>query len=85
MLALFKRVAYALRTFPFGFLPKKLNVAEFVDVAHVRSCAGTHVHSVPNLHNSKFLHTRWKQIHVGSVGGHDGIDFITGHDGVGDF
>ncbi len=43
MLTQFKCVADALGPFPFGFLSKKLDVAQFSDVAHVRACARAHV------------------------------------------
>ena len=55
---------------------------KFADVAHVRSRTGAHIDTVADLNDTKFLHARWEEVHIGPVGGHDGVDFIPGHHGV---
>ena len=57
-------------------------MAQFTDVADVRPCARAHVDTVADLDDAEFAHTRWKKIHVGAVGWHDRIDFISSHDGI---
>ena len=82
MLTEFECVADTLGAFPFGFLSKELDMAEFTNVAHVCSSTRAHVNTVTDLDDTKFLDTRWEKVHVGSVGGHDGVDFISRHHGV---
>ena len=82
MLTQFKCVADALGPFPFGFLSKKLDVAQFSDVAHVRARARAHVNTVADLDDAEFLHARRKEVHVGPVSWHDGVDFVASHHGV---
>ena len=59
MFARLEGVADTLRSFPLGFLSKKLDVTKFTDVAHVRSSTRTHIDAIANLNDAKFLHARW--------------------------
>ena len=69
-------VAEALGSLPFGFLTEKFDVPQLTDVTHVCSRTRAHVHAIADLNNSERRDARGKEIHVGSVCGHDGIDFI---------
>ena len=82
MVAGLEGVAHALCAFAFGLLTQELNVTKFPDVAHVRSGARAHVDTIPDLNNAKFLDACREQVHVGSVGWHDGVDFVARHDSV---
>jgi len=82
MLTQFKCVTDALGPFPFGFLSKKLDVTQFSDVAHVRARTRAHVNTVADLDDAEFLHACWKEVHVGPVSWHDGVDFVASHHSV---
>ena len=84
MLTQFECIADALRSFPFGFLSKELDMPQFCDVTHMRTRTRTHVNTISNLDDSEFVDARWEKVHVGPVRRHDGVDFIAGHHGVRD-
>ena len=46
--------------------------------------AGAQVHTITDLNDAELLDAGWKQIHVGAFGGHDGVDFASGHDAIRD-
>lgn len=55
----FERVAEPLGALAFGLLSEKLDVAQFTDVAHVRSSTRTHVHPVANLYDPERRNAGW--------------------------